>query len=55
MSRKNFKLNFIALLTGFAILLTAIGCESVTGPTPVNSLSNSPEASFAHDADNVGG
>jgi hypothetical protein len=42
MSRKNLKLNFVALLTGFALLLTALGCESgsLTGPTPDNSLSN---------------
>jgi hypothetical protein len=42
MSRKNLKLNFVALLTGFALLLTALGCESgsVTGPNPDNSLSN---------------
>jgi len=42
MSRKNLKLNFVALLTGFALLLTALGCESgsVMGPTPDNSLSN---------------
>ena len=42
MSRKNLKLNFVALLTGFALLLTALGCESgsVMVPTPDNSLSN---------------
>ena len=40
MSRKNLKLNFVALLTGFALLLTALGCESgsVMGPTPDSNL-----------------
>ena len=34
MSRKNLKLNFVALLTGLALLMTALGCESgsVMGP-----------------------
>jgi hypothetical protein len=55
MSRKNLRLNLMALLTGFALLLTAIGCESVTGPTPTDDgLSNSDGASF-HYTDGVGG
>ena len=42
MSRRNLKLNFVALLTGFALLLTALGCESgsLLGPTPDNNPSN---------------
>jgi hypothetical protein len=57
MSRKNFKLNVIALLTGFALLLTALGCDSgsITGPTPDNSLSDSSGASFTKDRDNPTG
>ena len=57
MSRKNFKLNAIALLTCFALLLTALGCESgsIAGPTPDNSLSGSSGASYNHQADGVGG
>ena len=49
MSRKNLKLNFVALLTGLALLLTALGCESgsITGPTPDNSLSNPSGPSYA--------
>ena len=57
MSRKNLKLNLIALLTGFALLLTAFGCESgsITGPTHDNSLSAPQGASFTNQADGVGG
>jgi hypothetical protein len=55
MSRRNLKLNLIALLTGFALLLTALGCETVTGPTPDNSLSNPSEASFEKDAEGLNG
>ena len=57
MSRKNFKKNLVALLACSALILAALGCESVTGPdsTPDNSLSNSGEASFAHTQDNVNG
>jgi len=57
MSRKNLKLNFVALLTGFALLLTALGCESgsVMGPTPDNSLSNPSGPSYAMDKEGVNG
>jgi len=56
MSRKNLKLNFVALLTGFALLLTALGCESgsVMGPTPDNSLSNPSGPSYTT-SERVGG
>jgi hypothetical protein len=49
MSRRNLKINFVALLTGFALLLTALGCESgsLVGPTPDNSLSNPSGPSLA--------
>jgi hypothetical protein len=48
MSRRNLKINFFALLTGFALLLTALGCESgsLVGPTPDNSLSNPSGPAF---------
>lgn len=41
MSRRNFKKNLVALLACSALILAALGCESVTGPdsTPDNSLS----------------
>jgi len=57
MSRKNLKLNLVALLTGFALLLTALGCESgaLMGPTPDNSLSAPEGASFSHEHDGLGG
>jgi hypothetical protein len=57
MSRKNLKLNLVALLTGFALLLTALGCESgsLMGPTPDNSLSAPDGASNTVDHDGVGG
>jgi len=56
MSRKNLKLNFVALLTGFALLLTALGCESgsVMGPTPDNSLSN-PSGPVNQTTDGISG
>ena len=54
MSRNNLRLNVIALLTGFALLLTALGCESgsLMGPTPDNSLST---PSYTVDSDNING
>lgn len=57
MSRKNFKLNLIALLACSALLFAALGCESVTGPssTTDNSLSPSGGASFAEQRDGVSG
>ena len=56
MSRINFKKNLVALLACSALILAALGCESVTGPdsTPDNSLSNPGEASFAQ-MENVNG
>ena len=56
MSRKNLRPSLIALLTGFALLLTALGCESgsLTGPTPDNSLSNPSGPSYTT-ADAVNG
>jgi hypothetical protein len=57
MSRKNFKKNLVALLACSALLLAALGCESVTGPdsTTDSSLSPSDGASFSEHQDNVGG
>jgi len=57
MSRKNLKLNFVALLTGLALLLTAYGCESgsITGPTPDNSLSNPSGPAYTTSHDGVNG
>lgn len=56
MSRKNLKLNFVALVTGLALLLTALGCESgsLTGPTPDNNLSN-PSGPSNQQTEGVGG
>ena len=56
MSRKNLKLNFVALLTCIALLLTALGCESgsLMGPTPDSSLSTPSGPSLA-ETDNIGG
>jgi len=41
MSRKNLRLNLVAILTSLALLLAALGCESgsLMGPTPDSSLS----------------
>jgi hypothetical protein len=50
MSRRNFKINLVALLACYALLLASLGCESVTGPdsTPSSTLSTSGgEASFS--------
>ena len=57
MSRKNLKLNFVALLTGFALLLTALGCESgsLMGPTPDNSLSAPSGPVNTMDKDGING
>ena len=57
MSRKNLKINFVALLTCIALLLTALGCESgsLMGPTPDSSLSNPSGPSYIADHDGVGG
>ena len=57
MSRKNPKLNFVALLTCIALLLTALGCESgsLMGPTPDSSLSNPSGPSHTVDRDGVNG
>jgi hypothetical protein len=56
MSRKNLKLNFVALLTCIALLLTALGCESgsLMGPTPDSSLSN-PSGPVNQVADGING
>ncbi len=56
MSRKNFKKNLVALLACSALILAALGCESVTGPdsTTDSSLSTSGEASFTK-SENING
>lgn len=57
MSRKNFKKNLVALLACSALVLAALGCESVTGPsstTDSNLSAPSDGASFSR-AENVGG
>lgn len=56
MSRKNFKKNLVTLLACSALVLAALGCESVTGPdsSPDSSLSPSGEASFV-ERDNING
>ncbi len=58
MSRRNFKRNLVALLACSALLLAALGCESITGPssTTDSSLSTSTDggASFST-MENVGG
>lgn len=55
MSRKNLRTKLITLLACTALLLAALGCETVTGPSsPDNSLPTSDGASFAQ-TDNVAG
>jgi hypothetical protein len=56
MSRKDQKLNFVALLTCIALLLTALGCESgsLMGPTPDSSLST-PSGPVYHEKDGLNG
>lgn len=56
MSRKNLRLNFVALLTCIALLLTALGCESgsLMGPTPDSSLSN-PSGPANQTSDGING
>ena len=39
MSRKNFRKNLVALLACSALLLAALGCESVTGPSSTTDSS----------------
>lgn len=59
MSRKNFRKNLVALLACSALLLAALGCESVTGPssTTDSSLSAPTDggATLSVDHDNVSG
>ncbi len=57
MSRRNFKRNLVALLACSALILAALGCESVTGPTPNDSSLSAPSngASMAVEHDNVNG
>jgi hypothetical protein len=57
MSRKNFKKNLVTLLACSALILAALGCESVTGPdsTTDSTLSPSDGASFAEHRDGVSG
>jgi hypothetical protein len=57
MSRKNFKKNLVTLLACSALVLAALGCESVTGPdsSPDSSLSPSDGANFAELKEGVGG
>jgi len=55
MSRKNLKLNFIALLACTALLFTALGCSgSPMGPDSDSSLSTDGP-SHAVDRDSVNG
>jgi hypothetical protein len=56
MSRKNLKNALITLFACTALLFSAIGCESVTGPSssPDSSLSNSDGPNFCR-TDNVNG
>ena len=49
MSRRNLKSTLITLLACTALLLAALGCESVTGPSsPDSSLPTSNGANFAN-------
>jgi hypothetical protein len=56
MSRRNFRLNLVALLACTALILASLGCESVTGPdsTTDSSLSTSGGANFTQ-SENVSG
>ena len=57
MSRKYFRLNFVALLACTALILAALGCESVTGPnsTPNSNLSTSGGTASFQDSELPGG
>ena len=57
MSRRNFKNNLVVLLACSALLLAALGCESVTGPTPTNdsTLSSPSDGGSLAIIDNVTG
>lgn len=58
MSRRNFKKNLVALLACSALLLAALGCESITGPssTTDSSLSTSTDGGASTAViDNVNG
>ncbi len=58
MSRKNFKKNLVALLACSALVLAALGCESVTGPsstTDSNLSAPSDEGSYAVEREGVNG
>jgi hypothetical protein len=56
MSRTNFKKNLVALLACTALILAALGCESVTGPTTDSNLSApSDGANFSEQRDGLGG
>lgn len=58
MSRKNFKKNLVALLACTALILAALGCESVTGPSsPTDSSLSTPSggASYSNNRDGVNG
>ena len=57
MSRKNFKKNLVALLACSALILAALGCESVTGPdsTPDSNLSPSDGPSYVVERDGLSG
>ena len=55
MSHKNLRLRLITLFACTALLFAAIGCESVTGPSSLDSnLPASDGANFAV-TENVGG
>lgn len=55
MSRKNLRIKLITLLACTALLFAAIGCESVTGPSSLDSnLPTSDGANF-QTSDNVSG
>lgn len=57
MSRKYFRNNLVALLACTALLLAALGCESVTGPssTTDSSLSTSGGGASYATTENVNG
>lgn len=57
MSRRNFKKNLVALLACSALMLAALGCESITGPssTTDSSLSTSNGGASFAEMENVGG
>ena len=55
MSRKNLRIRLITLLACTALLFAAIGCESVTGPSSLDSNLPTSDGASYHVLDNPNG